>query len=68
VESSTPQSCIDGQILPARLSFTHFVELIAVEDDTKRAFYEAGCLRGNWSVRELKQQIAQSKAQGGEQP
>jgi predicted nuclease of restriction endonuclease-like (RecB) superfamily len=58
VESATPQSRIDGQTLLARLSFTHFAELIAVEDDTKRAFYEAECLRGNWSVRELKRQVA----------
>ena len=58
VESATPQSRIDGQTLLARLSFTHFVELIAVEDDTKRAFYEAECTRGNWSVRELKRQVA----------
>ena len=58
VESATPQSRVDGQTLLARLSFTHFVELIAVEDDTKRAFYELECIRGNWSVRELKRQIA----------
>lgn len=47
----------DGQTLLARLSFTHFVELIAIDDDTKRAFYEAECTRGNWSVRELKRQV-----------
>lgn len=58
VESVTPQSRVDGQTLLARLSFTHFVELIAVEDATKRAFYELECIRGNWSVRELKRQIA----------
>ena len=58
VESTTPQSCVDAQTLLARLSFTHFVELIAVEDDTTRAFYEMECIRGNWSVRELKRQIA----------
>jgi len=58
VESPTPQSGIDAQALLACLSFTHFAELIAVEDDTKRAFYEAECLRGNWSVRELKRQVA----------
>ena len=40
------------------MSFTHFVELIAIEDSTQRAFYEAECLRGNWSVRELKRQVA----------
>jgi predicted nuclease of restriction endonuclease-like (RecB) superfamily len=40
------------------LSFSHFVELIAVVDATQRRFYEVECLRGNWSVRELKRQIA----------
>jgi predicted nuclease of restriction endonuclease-like (RecB) superfamily len=58
VESVTPQSGIHGHTLLARMSFTHFVELIAIEDNTQRAFYEAECLRGNWSVRELKRQVA----------
>ena len=44
-------------MLISRLSFTHLVELIALEDATKRAFYEVECIRGNWSVRELKRQI-----------
>jgi predicted nuclease of restriction endonuclease-like (RecB) superfamily len=57
-ESATSESRLGGQTLVARLSFTHFVELIGVEDDTKRAFYEAECLRGNWSARELKRQVA----------
>ncbi|GBE53739.1 hypothetical protein BMS3Bbin14_02241 [bacterium BMS3Bbin14] len=30
---------------------------MAIEDDTKRLFYEFECIRGNWSVRELKRQI-----------
>lgn len=58
VESATPQSQIDAQTLLSRLSFTHFVELLSIEDDTKRTFYEVECLRGNWSVRELKRQVA----------
>jgi len=32
--------------------------LIALDEATKRAFYEVECIRGNWSVRELKRQIA----------
>lgn len=40
------------------LSFTHLAELIAIESDTKRMFYEVECISGNWSVRELKRQIA----------
>jgi predicted nuclease of restriction endonuclease-like (RecB) superfamily len=34
------------------------VELLALEDPLKRAFYEIECIRGNWSVRALKRQIA----------
>jgi predicted nuclease of restriction endonuclease-like (RecB) superfamily len=48
----------DAWTLVQRLSFTHLVELIALEDPLKRAFYEIECIRGNWSVRALKRQIA----------
>lgn len=52
----------DNQLCAARLieklSYTHLEQLIAVEDATKRAFYEAECMKGTWSVRELKRQIA----------
>ena len=51
-------SQFSGKTLISKLSFTHLVELFALEDDTKRAFYEVECIRGNWSVRELKRQIA----------
>ena len=40
-----------------RLSWTHFIELIRIDDPLKRAFYEIECLRGNWSVRQLQRQI-----------
>ncbi len=40
-----------------RLSFTHLSELIQLQDDTERRFYEIECIRGNWSVRELRRQI-----------
>lgn len=50
VESATPQ-------LILHLSFTHLSELIQLPDDTQRRFYEIECLRGNWSVRELRRQI-----------
>lgn len=46
------------RLLVERLSFTHLVELIALDDPLKRAFYEIECIRGNWSVRQLKRQIA----------
>ena len=41
----------------SKLSFTHFVELIKIEDNLKRTFYELECIKGTWSVRELKRQI-----------
>jgi predicted nuclease of restriction endonuclease-like (RecB) superfamily len=44
--------------LVGTLSFTHIAELIAIADPLKRAFYEIECMRGNWSVRALKRQIA----------
>lgn len=46
-----------GSVLITRLSFTHLSELIEIDDDVKRAFYEVECIRGNGSVRELKRQI-----------
>jgi predicted nuclease of restriction endonuclease-like (RecB) superfamily len=57
VESVTPQSKNDGKTLIKVLSFTHIAELLNIEDDTKRLFYETECIKGNWSVRELKRQI-----------
>jgi DUF1016 N-terminal domain len=40
-----------------RLSWTHFIELIRIDDPLKRTFYEIECFRGNWSVRQLQRQI-----------
>lgn len=57
-ESVTPALGADGKTLIARLSFTHLAELIELDDPLKRAFYEVECIRGNWSVRALKRQIA----------
>ncbi|NOQ23472.1 MAG: DUF1016 family protein [Candidatus Aegiribacteria sp.] len=57
VDTQSTQLLIPADQLLDRLSFTHFVELIKLEDPLKRAFYEIECTRGNWSVRELKRQI-----------
>jgi len=40
------------------LSWTHFIELIRMDDRLKRAFYEVEMFENRWSVRELKRQIA----------
>jgi len=59
-QSVSPQytkPAIPALELIQKLSFSHFSELIAISDKTKRSFYEIECIRGNWSVRELKRQI-----------
>lgn len=60
-ETLSPESQIVESLSPQlahRLSFSHFAELIDLTDDTQRRFYEIECIRGNWSVRELRRQIA----------
>lgn len=53
----SPELQVPAERLVASLSFSHFAELIGIDDPLKRAFYEVECIRGNWSVRELKRQI-----------
>ncbi|MHB2027152.1 MAG: PDDEXK nuclease domain-containing protein [Elusimicrobiota bacterium] len=54
----SPQLGISSEDILNRLSYSHFEELTELDDSLKRAFYEIECLRGNWSVRELRRQIA----------
>ena len=56
LNASSPLSCRSIDLVQ-KLAFSHFVELIAIDDEVKRVFYEIECIRGNWSVRELKRQI-----------
>jgi predicted nuclease of restriction endonuclease-like (RecB) superfamily len=59
-ESLKPKSPIVETVSPEliyRLSFSHLSELIQIPDDTQRRFYEFECIRGNWSVRELRRQV-----------
>ncbi len=41
-----------------RLSFSHITELLPITDPLKRAFYEIECIKGTWSVRQLRRQIS----------
>ncbi len=43
--------------LVRKLSFSHFSLLLPIENPLKRRFYEVECIKGTWSVRELKRQI-----------
>jgi DUF1016 N-terminal domain len=56
VPTTPAQFGIPAAELIQKLSFSHFTELIAMDDDLKRTFYEIECIHGNWSVRELKRQ------------
>jgi predicted nuclease of restriction endonuclease-like (RecB) superfamily len=47
-----------GTELLEKLSFTALAELSQIDDPLKRIFYEREAMRGGWSVRELKRQIA----------
>ncbi len=39
-----------------KLSWSHYVELLKIDDKLERNFYEKQCLLENWSIRELKRQ------------
>lgn len=41
----------------SRLSFTHIIPLLSIDDPLKRSFYEIETIKGCWSVRELRRQI-----------
>lgn len=51
------QLTIPPKKLVSNISYSKLRLLVDLDDDTKRAFYELECIRGNWSVRELKRQI-----------
>ncbi|MBL8024249.1 MAG: DUF1016 family protein [Elusimicrobia bacterium] len=40
-----------------RLSWSHYVRLLNVKNENARRFYEAECLRGGWSIRQMERQI-----------
>lgn len=46
-----------GKLIIAKLSFSHIVEIMAVDDSLARYFYEQECIKCTWSVRELRRQI-----------
>ena len=48
------------QVLSAKLSWSHYCELLIISDPDRRGFYEKECERSGWSVREMKRQISTS--------
>ena len=41
----------------AKLSWSHYLELIKIDEESKRSFYLNECINSRWSVRELQRQI-----------
>lgn len=56
-QSSHNSVSVPGDKLFNRLSYTHLLQLLPIEDPLERAFYEIECIKGVWSVRELQRQI-----------
>ncbi len=46
VETASPLLQVPAEGLVARLSYSHFELLLALNDPLQRAFYEVECLRG----------------------
>ena len=44
------------QTVSGKLSWSHYSELLGIEDDIERGFYEAQCINEKWSIRELRRQ------------
>lgn len=57
-EKENDEFQIAPEILLDHLSFSHFVELLKIQEPLRRFFYEVECIKAAWSVRELKKQIA----------
>ena len=47
----------DPAELISRLSFSHIREIMKLDDPFERFFYEFECMKGTWSVHELRRQI-----------
>lgn len=45
-----------GATVPHLLTWSHYVELLKIENDLERGFYEKQAVLENWSVRELQRQ------------
>lgn len=54
---SEPDIMVPGKQILSKLSYTHIEQLLGINDPLKRTFYEIECIKGAWSVRELKRQF-----------
>lgn len=56
-ESKSLDFLVPAEKIICQLSYSHIEQLLPIQDSLKRAFYEVECIKGIWSVRELKRQI-----------
>ena len=47
-----------AKTLLQKLSFSHICEIMTQDDPLARFFYETECIKGTWSVKELRRQIS----------
>ncbi len=51
------QSLIGKSKFPFSLSWTHYLQLLKIENNAERSFYEIEAAKNHWSVRELQRQF-----------
>lgn len=54
----SPKFTTSASALVSKLSFSHIREIMLQDDPLARFFYETECIKGTWSVRELRRQIS----------
>jgi predicted nuclease of restriction endonuclease-like (RecB) superfamily len=59
---SEGKMALPPELLLTRLTFSHFIELIRVDDELQRLFYEVEAIKNNWNIRELRRAIDTSLA------
>jgi hypothetical protein len=57
LSQSVEGNLISSERLLNSLSYSHFLQLLKIDNPTKRSFYELECINGSWSVSELNRQI-----------
>ncbi|MBO0937205.1 DUF1016 family protein [Fibrella sp. HMF5335] len=62
-QSADDLPAVAPDLLLSRLTFSHFVELLKVNNPLYRRFYEIEAIKNNWSVRELNRAVTTSLAE-----
>ncbi len=57
VGTVSPQLRVSPDKLVEKLSYSHLELIVSLDEELKRIFYETECIKGGWSVRELKRQM-----------